>query len=198
MEVIRDALEIISQGGWVTIPLLVLSGLMSFTTIFRFLTLRRSFKGSSRQLISAIERGKLNEKHACLIVDYAYRLVKDCSRKTRKAFQDQVEELMSSYDAELLRYRSVLHTLVMIAPLLGLLGTVIGMIETFDSLGDMNFHSQSGGIAGGISQALITTQIGLVIAIPGWFCDRFLARREERIRNEMLQIKEIVSQTLEV
>ncbi|MDZ7829411.1 MAG: MotA/TolQ/ExbB proton channel family protein [Halofilum sp. (in: g-proteobacteria)] len=41
------------------------------------------------------------------------------------------------------------------------------MIETFESLGDMSLFSQSGGIAGGISQALFTTQLGLAVAIPG-------------------------------
>ena len=86
MEVLHDALEIISQGGWVTIPLLVLSALLSYTSVFRFITLRRSFKGSSRQLVSAVERSKLDENYPCLIVDYTFSLVNKCSRKSRQVF----------------------------------------------------------------------------------------------------------------
>ena len=75
------------------------------------------------------------------------------------------------------------------APLLGLLGTVNGMITTFDSLGDMTLFSQTGGVAGGISQALITTQMGLCVAIPGVIAGRILDRREAAICTEMEEFK---------
>ena len=79
----------------------------------------------------------------------------------------------------------------MVAPLLGLLGTVTGMIETFDSLGTMTLYSQSGGIAGGISQALISTQMGLAVAIPGLVVGRILDRRQRQIEQELEQIKDL-------
>ena len=71
------------------------------------------------------------------------------------------------------------HSIVVVAPLLGLLGTVIGMIETFDSLQDQAMYTQGGGIAAGISQALITTQLGLMVAIPGLLVGRQLDRKQE-------------------
>ncbi len=71
------------------------------------------------------------------------------------------------------------QSLLTIAPLLGLLGTVNGMIETFSSLGTMSLHTQSGGIAGGISQALISTQMGLVVTIPALLFYRYTLRLEE-------------------
>jgi biopolymer transport protein ExbB len=80
----------------------------------------------------------------------------------------------------------------MVSPLLGLLGTVIGMIETFDSLGDMSLYSQSGGIAGGISQALFTTQMGLAVSIPGLVVNGILHRRQKDIELELAQIKDIL------
>jgi biopolymer transport protein ExbB len=80
----------------------------------------------------------------------------------------------------------------MVAPLLGLLGTVIGMIETFDSLGDMSLFSQSGGIAGGISQALFTTQMGLAVSIPGLIVNGILSRRQKDIELELAQLKDIL------
>ena len=80
----------------------------------------------------------------------------------------------------------------MVAPLLGLLGTVAGMIETFDSLGEMSLYSQSGGIAGGISQALFSTQMGLAVAIPGLIVNGVLGRRQKYIDLELAQIKDIL------
>lgn len=70
-------------------------------------------------------------------------------------------------DARLSRDFVVLAALTAAAPLLGLLGTVLGMIRTFQAAG--TGAEIAGSVAGGISQALITTQFGLVIAIPGVF-----------------------------
>jgi biopolymer transport protein ExbB len=82
--------------------------------------------------------------------------------------------------------------LVAAAPLIGLLGTVIGMIETFDSLADAELFSQSGGIAGGISQALFTTQLGLVVAVPGLIIGRILDRKADKMLLDLDQIKDIL------
>jgi biopolymer transport protein ExbB len=77
--------------------------------------------------------------------------------------------------------RTVARTLAGAAPLLGLFGTVDGMIETFDALGQGAMHRASGGIAGGISVALLTTQLGLCVAIPATLVGRMLERREENL-----------------
>ena len=81
---------------------------------------------------------------------------------------------------------------MIIAPIAGLLGTVTGMIETFDSLGDMALFTQTGGIAGGISQALFTTQMGLAIAIPGLIIERLLKKKQTRLEIELAQVKDIL------
>lgn len=73
-------------------------------------------------------------------------------------------------------------TLVAAAPLLGLLGTVGGMIELFDAL-DGDAAVVQGSVAAGISRALVTTQLGLVVGIPGLIAARVLARRELRLQN---------------
>lgn len=88
-------------------------------------------------------------------------------------------------------YKSVVAGCVTVTPLLGLLGTVMGMIETFDALAENVLYSQSGGIASGISTALLTTELGLVVSIPGLVVSQWLNRREEQISTALTQIKEM-------
>lgn len=72
-----------------------------------------------------------------------------------------------------------IRTLVVVAPLLGLLGTVSGMVETFSALAGNPDARAS--VAGGISEALVTTQFGLVLAIPGTMAGNWLDRRANRL-----------------
>lgn len=78
----------------------------------------------------------------------------------------------------------VLAAMVVAAPLLGLLGTVLGMIETFDAVA-LRSGETAEMVAGGISQALITTQVGLVAALPGTFGLAHLQRLLQRLRNDI-------------
>jgi biopolymer transport protein ExbB len=89
--------------------------------------------------------------------------------------------------------RVLVAGLVTSAPLLGLLGTVTGMMETFDSLGQQAMFRQSGGIAGGISEALLTTQVGLVIAIPGTLLGRAVDQREDASQRALDALEALVS-----
>ena len=100
-----------------------------------------------------------------------------------------VEAALGDLRAELRRGRTVVRAVVMVAPLAGLLGTVAGMIETFDGLGDSALFSRTGGVAGGISQALLTTQMGLVVAVPGVIAGRLLDRRQRSLDAELIRIR---------
>lgn len=91
------------------------------------------------------------------------------------------EQQRAALEARYRRGASLGRTIVAVAPLLGLLGTVSGMIEMFNSLGTSTFASQDGGIAGGIAEALFTTQLGLGVAIPGYFATRLLDRRATKL-----------------
>jgi biopolymer transport protein ExbB len=66
------------------------------------------------------------------------------------------------------------------------------MIETFSSLSSAELHSSSGGIAGGISQALITTQFGLLVAIPGVFISKYLKKIERKTYLDALQLQDLI------
>lgn len=71
-----------------------------------------------------------------------------------------------------------------VSPLFGLLGTVIGMITTFDIISIFG-TGNARAMAGGISQALITTQTGLLIAIPGFYMRNFLSGRVENLKRRI-------------
>ena len=79
------------------------------------------------------------------------------------------------------RYSMLIRSLIVIAPLLGLLGTVSGMVETFKGLGQQSLFSQSGGVAGGIAEALLTTQIGLIVAAPAIIANRMLDKKSTKM-----------------
>jgi len=70
---------------------------------------------------------------------------------------------------------------------------VSGMVEMFESLSSQVFYSKAGGVANGISRALVTTQLGLVVAIPVMIVGRLLDRRERRIREDIEQIRDLLS-----
>ena len=93
-----------------------------------------------------------------------------------------VDAILAPYFSHLKRYALLIRSLVVVAPLGGLLGTVGGMIETFRSLEQMALFTQGGGVAGGIAQALLTTQMGLAVAIPGIIVGRLLERRARKLR----------------
>ena len=97
-------------------------------------------------------------------------------------FSQNPESLKKTPEYSLNQYQPLIFIVTAAAPLVGLLGTVIGMIETFDSLADAALYTQNGGIAAGISQALLTTQMGLVIAIPGLLAGKFLKRWENKLQ----------------
>jgi hypothetical protein len=79
-----------------------------------------------------------------------------------------------------LRRLGVIRACVLIAPLLGLLGTVVGVQSTFT---DMLAGQNVTGLGRGIGQALLTTQYGLCIAVPGLLAERLLRRRIDRIES---------------
>jgi biopolymer transport protein ExbB len=90
-------------------------------------------------------------------------------------------EVINTYLAGIDSKRSYLLILVTTAPLMGLLGTVMGMLTTFSGLAISTAGSTVDQIAAGISEALITTQTGLIIAIPAYVMATLIQKR----RNEM-------------
>ncbi|MDZ4728761.1 MAG: MotA/TolQ/ExbB proton channel family protein [Xanthomonadales bacterium] len=183
--------EYIAAGGWVMPPLLVATLLLWFAIGYRFASLKRGSKRGARNLLWRADRGKKGNNDGILI----RAMLKGIELRDSippEHLRAMLDDAFYAEERELNKFNVLITTIVMTAPLLGLLGTVIGMIETFDSLGNMSLFSQSGGIAGGISQALITTQMGLAVAIPGLIVNGALHRKQLDIELELAQMKDIL------
>ena len=180
----------LQNGGFVMPPLLLCALALWCAIGWRWSTLKRGSAKSVRVLVNNELRGKPREARG--IVDTAVVKGIELWRQQRGYLREHLDEAYGAYESEIKRYSMLITSIVTVAPLLGLLGTVIGMIETFDSLGDMTLFSQTGGIAGGIATALFTTQMGLIVAVPGYIIKSLLDRRERQIKHDLAQIKDIL------
>lgn len=95
-----------------------------------------------------------------------------------------LDEIVLGINRSLNDSLALIGVLAAVAPLLGLLGTVTGMIGTFDILSVFGTGNAKG-MAGGISEALITTQTGLLVAIPGLYMKGFLERRARNLKQRI-------------
>nr|WP_208020212.1 MotA/TolQ/ExbB proton channel family protein [Pseudoteredinibacter isoporae] len=102
------------------------------------------------------------------------------SRHGRDVMKDSIVEAANQVVHEMERYLGVLGTVASIAPLLGLLGTVLGMIKVFTAI-VLEGSGNTSALAGGISEALITTAAGLCVAIPAMMLHRFYTRRVDTL-----------------
>jgi biopolymer transport protein ExbB len=107
------------------------------------------------------------------------------------------EELQSTEIAPFQRDLRVMKVCVGAAPLLGLLGTVAGMLTTFNALGSGSGAEKTMGmVAGGISEALITTETGLVVALPGLFFHHLLEQNHERYKTFLAHLQTVWTQKI--
>ena len=178
-------IDYLTAGGWFMLPLLICSVLLISIVIERiwFLQKRlvrpegllRIFINHSKdqsitiqQQDSYVESSSLGE----LLVT-AYRF-KD---KPRNIVEDKVEEASSNVRMKLERNLNMLGIIASISPLLGLLGTVVGMITVFANINLVDGSSNSDLLASGISEALITTAFGLLVAVPGLIFYKYFSAR---------------------
>lgn len=178
-------------GGPVVMLPLVVAGIVLWAALgYRWALLRRGSRKNVRVLVRRAQEGRSSAPNG--IVDEAIARGMSIVSAPRPHQRRFLDEAFYDYGQDLNRYTTLVNVLVAVAPLMGLLGTVIGMIETFNSLGDMTFYSQSGGIAAGIATALFTTQLGLVVAVPGVVAKALLDRRQSQIENDLSAVKDIL------
>ncbi|RKZ19422.1 MotA/TolQ/ExbB proton channel family protein [bacterium] len=176
------------QGGWVMVPLLGVSLVMWTIIIDRFLEFRRLGR---RDLANADTVEALTATAAPTGNGLRTTLVNRL-RTTRKGTTAADRALLHITAAELGRRVDgglrLAEVLVAVAPLLGLLGTVLGMIETFEVISVFGTGNPRA-LASGISVAMITTQSGLLVAIPGLFA---VGRLRRAAATQKLRLEETV------
>lgn len=189
-EFYKDLLFFMDAGGYVMPPLMLATVILWYAIGYRYAALRRGSLRSPRILVERARKNILPKKNG--VMSRALNKGLALKEKNLPNLRRFLDEAFSEEEVELRRYQVLITTIVLAAPLMGLLGTVVGMIETFDSLGDLSLFSQSGGIAGGISQALFTTQMGLAVAIPGLIVNGLLQRKQRELLLELAQLKDIL------
>jgi biopolymer transport protein ExbB len=177
-------------GGFVMPVLVVCAMLLWYAIGARWMLLRRGSRKNVRVLIKRYADGRVQVPDG--IVGQAIARGMAVCAQPRAHLRRYLDEAFAEFETEIKRHGTMITSMVGISPLLGLLGTVAGMIETFSSLGDMTLFSQGGGIAAGIATALFTTQMGLVVAVPGVIVKFLLDRRQQQLELDLAQIKDLL------
>jgi biopolymer transport protein ExbB len=182
LDFFTDILDYLAGGGIVMIPLGIVS-LWMWILIVERLIYFRSLKYAS---VSAHEiLGVWKGKDAPARKGLRAGILRSFSQlRTGNSTEDKctLHLLIMRNRPALKRNIAIIGVLAGIAPLLGLLGTVTGMMTTFEVLGGYGTGNVRA-MAGGLSEALLTTQTGLVVAIPGMFMAGFLNRRAKRFNH---------------
>lgn len=165
--------EIVTAGGWLMIPIVACSIVALAIVGERFFSLRQD-KILPPNLVAEVWRmannRQLNEE-TIREIQQASPLGRVLaaglanSDQEREIMKESVEEIGGHVAHEMTRYLNALGTIAAVTPLLGLLGTVVGMISVFTNITTVGVGNPAQ-LAGGISQALITTAGGLMVAIP--------------------------------
>ena len=180
--------ELVQAGGWLMIPILLCSVIAAAIIIERTWTLRQK-KVIPEKLLTGIwnllSNDALTEQHISEIENgsplgkvLAAGLIN--RHLTRELIRESIEETGRHVVHEMERFMNTLGTISTITPLLGLLGTVIGMIRVFTAITVVGV-GDPGQLAGGISEALITTATGLTVAIPSLIFHRHLKRKIDEL-----------------
>ncbi len=194
-------LQFVLAGGWLMIPILLCSVLATAITLERFWTLRRAQvlpSGIGEQVTDWASRHELDKKHIQQL-----RLGSPLGRvlaaglinrhRPREVIKEAVEDTGRHVVHELERFLNTLGTVAGVTPLLGLLGTVVGMIKVFGAIVEHGVGNP-GVLADGIGQALITTAAGLTVAIPAFFFYRYF---QGRINEYVISMEEQAMDLLE-
>ena len=201
--------ELIKSGGWIMLPIVVCSIIAVAIVAERLWTLRPS-RISPPHLLGQVwrwvkdkqmDQTKFQELRAGSPLGQILAAGLANSRHGRDIMKESIQEAGVKVVSELERYLTPLGTIAAITPLLGLLGTVLGMIEIFSAFMGSGM-ANAPQLAGGIAKALVTTAAGLFVAIPTLFFHRFLQRRVDQLvvnmEQEAIKLVEVVQGDREV
>jgi biopolymer transport protein ExbB len=190
----KNWLDHVRSGGIIMIPILGLGLLCVFTAVWKFINLRQlrlDVEPVLAQVLHLVNQGKRSEAQKIALalgppVAPVLHEGVEHSRAPREHIEEIMHEQILAQLPFLEKYLALLAVSAAVAPLLGLLGTVTGMVHTFDLVavfgtGKVNILSS------GISEALVTTEYGLIVAIPTLLIHAYLSRRVKRIIHTLEQ-----------
>ena len=184
----RTLLELIKAGGWLMVPILLCSVVAMGIIAERFWTLqsrRVAPRNLALQVWKWARSGELDDERLRALRDgspLGCILAAGLSARhlDREHMKEQIEDVGRHVVHDMERYLNSLGTIASITPLLGLLGTVIGMIKVFAVITAQGV-GDAGVLAGGISEALVTTAAGLTVAIPSLMFYRYFRGRVDEL-----------------
>lgn len=180
--------EIVKAGGPLMWPILLCCVGVIAITVERLWALMPSKIAPKHQLgevwnliqSNKLDGAKLKEMRKSSALGRILAAGLNNSRHGREVMKDSIQEAASQVIHDMERFLTILGVIAAVTPLLGLLGTVIGMIIVFNDI-MIEGTGNAGILAGGISQALITTAAGLSVAIPAMISHRFFLRRVDTL-----------------
>ena len=181
-------IEIIRAGGWLMLPIILCSIIAVAITIERIWTLQRRRvlpKDLATRVWEWARDRQLDQKHLDILAansPMGQVLAAGLASRgqPRDVLKEKIQDTGRHVVHELERYLNTLGTIAAVTPLLGLLGTVIGMVKVFTAITTAGVGNP-GVLAGGISEALITTAAGLSVAIPSLIAYRYLRGRVDAL-----------------
>ena len=188
-------MNIFMLGGWMMWPLALVSVMVTAIIIERIL-LFSSCPFPTRDFTERLEKAVEGDTAPLLEAMGRIALLKRFSGLMASSHPQREASLRIEGEAvvrRLEKYLSMLSILARLAPLMGLLGTVLGMISTFSEIANAQAGVNMNQLAGGIWQALITTAAGLVIAIPALF---FLHHFQSRVNSVASALSEAANAML--
>ncbi|MBT5891020.1 MAG: MotA/TolQ/ExbB proton channel family protein [Chromatiales bacterium] len=185
-------LEIVQAGGWVMLPIIVGSILAFAIILERLWTLQEKRvlpPNLSKEVWALVKDDSLSRKQIETLnnsspLGQILAAGLNNRHRNREVMKESIEDTGRHVVHELNRYLNSLGTIAAISPLLGLLGTVIGMVNVFAAI-TTHGVGDPGVLAGGISEALITTAAGLCVAIPSLIGYRYLRGRIDALVVQM-------------
>ncbi len=185
-------IELLRKGGPVMVPIVALSVIGLAVFLERLWATRRRRvvdDGLVRALVALLEQGRWAEAEAQArrsdtVAGHVFAVGFQHRGAPRSLVKEVMEEEAALHLAGLERYTGVVATVATVSPLLGLLGTITGMIRVFRDIASQA-NPQVSALAGGIWEALVTTAAGLTVAIPAYAMHRYLMGRLDRLEHEL-------------
>ena len=181
--------EIIKSGGWLMLPI-VLGSIVALAICGERLLALRISKIAPPQLLGEVwgwiknnqlDANKLRELKQSSPLGLLLATGLSNAHHGREIMKESIEEAASVALFQMQRYLNALGTIALVEPMFGLVGAVLGIMQVFHRISLQGGVTDPSVLAGGISEALITTASGLIVAIPATMMHRFFNGRIEKL-----------------